>query len=72
MESRVLILIVMDNGLIQNIKSGIDLLDECLNPCCNGQWSHTYTREEEMYLMDNVLILIVMDNGLILNIWDSR
>ena len=47
-----------NRGMTDGVKS--------LNPYCNGQWSHTYTREEEMYLMDNVLILIVMDNGLIL------
>ena len=66
MESRVLILIVMDNGLIQNIKSGIDLLDECLNPYCNGQWSHTWQSFALGRICLSVLILIVMDNGLIL------
>ena len=41
MESRVLILIVMDNGLIP-----LTILNQRqriigLNPYCNGQWSHT-------------------------------
>ena len=39
---KVLILVVVDNGLVQFIKMSFVMAQCCLNPCCSGQWSRTY------------------------------
>ena len=41
METKVLILVVMDNGLVHNKEIKVDCKFISLNPCCNGQWSRT-------------------------------
>ena len=39
--SKVLILVVVDNGLVpfEEFKNRVKTI--CLNPCCSGQWSRT-------------------------------
>ena len=37
----VLILVVMEDGLVQPVKSSYQVSLLCLNPCCNGRWSRT-------------------------------
>ena len=39
---KVLILVVVDNGLVQVFDDNTIEIVECLNPCCSGQWSRTY------------------------------
>ena len=39
--SRVLILVVMEDGLVRLMVQGTGAEDKCLNPCCNGRWSRT-------------------------------
>ena len=39
--AQVLILVVMEDGLVQNLLSLQKLMINCLNPCCNGRWSRT-------------------------------
>ena len=36
----VLILVVVDNGLVQQQCASLPVV-RCLNPCCSGQWSRT-------------------------------
>ncbi len=57
---RVLILVVMEDGLRPN-KDG-EVLWNCLNPCCNGRWSQT--NKDEVTCIVMVLILVVMEDGL--------
>ena len=38
---RVLILVVMEDGLVQRYEDGDVFVNESLNPCCNGRWSRT-------------------------------
>ena len=38
---KVLILVVVDNGLVQEVDDNTIEIVECLNPCCSGQWSRT-------------------------------
>ena len=38
----VLILVVMEDGLVQNCYCGlVPYFNSSLNPCCNGRWSRT-------------------------------
>ena len=37
----VLILVVMEDGLVLVIVLSFQLMQLCLNPCCNGRWSRT-------------------------------
>ena len=39
-EVRVLILVVVDNGLVLNLLNYIQM-ETSLNPCCSGRWSRT-------------------------------
>ena len=39
--SRVLILVVMEDGLVQVLRQVNQMTSKCLNPCCNGRWSRT-------------------------------
>ena len=41
---KVLILVVVDNGLVLNDKSLTIATNESLNPCCSGQWSRTLAK----------------------------
>ena len=41
MEIKVLILVVVDNGLVHVTINSIDYIVNSLNPCCSGQWSST-------------------------------
>ena len=41
MKITVLILVVVDNGLVQNYESDYSRRTDGLNPCCSGQWSST-------------------------------
>ena len=34
------------------------------NPCCSGQWSSTYKKQNKIINNLKVLILVVVDNGL--------
>ena len=45
--SRVLILIVVDNGLV-HIEVEYHNDSDCLNPYCSGQWSRTILHEIEV------------------------
>ena len=38
---KVLILVVVDNGLVPTNDKSINLNRRSLNPCCSGQWSRT-------------------------------
>ena len=58
----VLILIVMEHGLRQ-AKWLWTLLENCLNPYCNGTWSPTSFKGGDGTIKE-VLILIVMEHGL--------
>ena len=60
----VLILVVVDNGLVQQSGAISAIAAWCLNPCCSGQWSRTSDNGEHMLIM-HVLILVVVDNGLV-------
>ena len=40
-ETNVLILVVVDNGLVQMSRELTADEQLCLNPCCSGQWSRT-------------------------------
>ena len=39
----VLILIIVDNGLVPKIRQNMPELSCCINPCCSGQWSSTFS-----------------------------
>ena len=39
--TKVLILVVVDNGLVLGFTKDKDGNVTCLNPCCSGQWSRT-------------------------------
>ena len=41
METKVLILVVVDNGLVPDASNGFTHGKRSLNPCCSGQWSRT-------------------------------
>ena len=62
----VLILVVMEDGLVQQI-SNIHYKFIRLNPCCNGRWSRTKMTVIER-INANVLILVVMEDGLVLDL----
>ena len=65
--TRVLILIVVDNGLVLCVLQKVRCTISSLNPYCSGQWSRTSQRIGTLYGSKNrVLILIVVDNGLVL------
>ena len=68
MWSGVLILIVVDNGLVQNQDDWQDEGGVCLNPYCSGQWSRTDYENFSQQRWHCVLILIVVDNGLVLDL----
>ena len=38
---KVLILVVVDNGLVHSTRQSAIMSIQCLNPCCSGQWSRT-------------------------------
>ena len=40
-ERKVLILVVMEDGLVRTVNVTRILSQSCLNPCCNGRWSRT-------------------------------
>ena len=63
---KVLILVVVDNGLVQVFDDNTIEIVECLNPCCSGQWSRTIANYDLQGNNDEVLILVVVDNGLVL------
>ena len=57
---KVLILVVVDNGLIQTVKGYESSNPECLNPYCSGQWSHT---SQKSFLTFMLLCLNPCCNG---------
>ena len=61
---KVLILVVMEDGLVLDVKNEPEKLKDGLNPCCNGRWSRTYSKFTNRSLR-NVLILVVMEDGLV-------
>ena len=63
---RVLILIVMEDGLVRLHYISQFLIIQSLNPYCNGRWSRTYIPNIGRGIKINVLILIVMEDGLVL------
>ena len=65
--SLVLILVVMEDGLVQDMTKMMAILKAGLNPCCNGRWSRTYTScQTNVSKGIGVLILVVMEDGLVL------
>ena len=64
----VLILIVVDNGLVQNGSRTVVMNTIGLNPYCSGQWSRTLLNAVKGTKIKVVLILIVVDNGLVLDL----
>ena len=64
---KVLILVVVEDGLVpDDQKEGEEDLDG-LNPCCSGRWSRTHLL---MFLRSgivSVLILVVVEDGLVHN-----
>ena len=62
----VLILIVVDNGLVQDLTQKWRCRYGSLNPCCSGRWSRT--AEKDSYQPgERVLILVVVEDGLVLS-----
>ena len=61
---RVLILVVVDNGLVQVNDFDTKGVYFSLNPCCSGQWSRTLLHLTMSFIL-MVLILVVVDNGLV-------
>ena len=49
----VLILVVVDNGLVRLDCKPFICTDECLNPCCSGQWSRTVSFPDSVELSLN-------------------
>ena len=62
---QVLILIVVDNGLVLDLKKLVVDEHRSLNPYCSGQWTSTLDDQSCHYNCTYVLILIVVDNGLV-------
>ena len=65
---RVLILIVVEDGLVREPFSNVCLSTWGLNPYCSGRWSRTGSTSTSRYLKF-VLILIVVEDGLVL-LWE--
>ena len=63
---RVLILVVVDDGLVRgfHVSTGIEIVR--LNPCCSGRWSRTRIILNHKEIDGIVLILVVVDDGLVL------
>ena len=40
---KVLILVVVEDGLVPNKKDNCEVCELSLNPCCSGRWSRTLT-----------------------------
>ena len=61
----VLILVVVEDGLVQNVDK--HLTNICsLNPCCSGRWSRTDNYCDDENYDTIVLILVVVEDGLVL------
>ena len=61
---RVLILVVVEDGL-----RGVEACEKitkwaCLNPCCCGRWSQRFKRRYFLCFERKVLILVVVEDGL--------
>ena len=63
--SKVLILVVVDDGLVLVLSLVIGQLWLGLNPCCSGRWSRTTKALCELVIDHYVLILVVVDDGLV-------
>ena len=65
-EVRVLILVVVEDGLVLLSRS-LTLRRLSLNPYCSGRWSRTQDiNDKRIESLKDVLILVVVDDGLVL------
>ena len=66
-DTTVLILVVMEDGLVHGVQISNINGTISLNPCCNGRWSRTLNFQSSYAIM-LVLILVVMEDGLVLDL----
>ena len=65
LESHVLILVVVEDGLVHVNHSAMTAAQIGLNPCCSGRWSRTQFQLKSRVLQCLVLILVVVEDGLV-------
>ena len=63
--SRVLILIVVEDGLVHLRQVSMGAAAIRLNPYCSGRWSRTIIKDVDTTKSYQVLILIVVEDGLV-------
>ena len=62
---RVLILVVVEDGLVLSYHTRLTKVALGLNPCCSGRWSCTRSALTSPSLHLRVLILVVVEDGLV-------
>ena len=64
--SKVLILVVVEDGLVLVELCAVPSNTPSLNPCCSGRWSRTRSSSIKEGFPLGVLILVVVEDGLVL------
>ena len=62
---KVLILVVIEDGLVHPINDTYRVQEIGLNPCCSGQWSRTDSSLHKVNSWHCVLILVVVEDSLV-------